>query len=272
MIKKFIIFGSCNSAGVELYSDTKIPNYADMDPIMAAVRSDFLVYADHVQNKKHNENISHQIEFETKNSWVKQLSKHFPEAEIINVSVAQSNLKNFLKAATYLYQNDVDKDSTYIIVEMTEPTGLTLCQDDVLKSYGKPHLEFFLGSDEQKFMEGYLDKYENDRYRAYLDIISLYNLIGNLKYQGFNANYFIWDRQFWQDLIVETTPIKMFMPYSDGTDALNSMFYDFFEGSLLTSQQEQELKKIKLYPQGHYVPVAHELLGNYIATKIKETL
>ena len=48
-----------------------------MDPIMAAVRSDFLIYADHVQNKKYDENISHQIDFETNNSWVKQLSKHF---------------------------------------------------------------------------------------------------------------------------------------------------------------------------------------------------
>jgi len=272
MIKKFIIFGSCNSAGVELWYDKTIPDYSKMDPVMAAVRSNFLTYADHVQNEKPSESIDAQIEYETKNSWVKKLKENFPESEIINLSVAQSNLKNFLKATTYLYQNEIEKESTCIIVEMTEPTGLTLCQNNILKSYGKPHLEFFLGKNQTDLMNSYLDTYENERHRAYLDLVTLYNLIGNLRYQGFIAHHFIWDRDPWVKLLKETSPIKMFMPENDNTDEFYNLFSNFFKDSLVSEQQEQELKKFKLYPQGHFIPEAHDKLGEYISKRIKEIL
>lgn len=272
MINKFIIFGSCNSAGVELWYDKTIPNYSKMDPIMAAVRSDFLVYADHVQNEKPNENIKNQIDYETNNSWVKKLKENFPNSEVVNISVAQSNLKNFLKASTYLYQNNIDKKSTCIIIEMTEPTGLTLCQNNILKSYGKPHLEFFLGKQQKESMDAYLDTYENERHRAYIDLITLYNLIGNLRYQGYIAHHFIWDRDPWIKLLRESKPIRMFMPENNNTDVFDELFFSFFEDSLISKEQEQELKKFLLYPQGHFVPEAHEKLGEYISTKLKEII
>lgn len=272
MIKKFIIFGSCNSAGVELWWDKTIPDYSKMDVIMAAVRSDFLVYVDHIQNEKSNENIKNQIEYETNNSWVKKLKENFPDAEIINMSVSQSNLKNFLKASTYLYQNEVDKSSTCIIIEMTEPTGVTICENNILKSFSKPHLEFFVDKPEKKLMDTYLDTYENERYRAYLDLVTLYNLIGNLKYQGYFTHYFIWDRDPWIKLLQQTEPIKMFTPENNQTDKFNNIFVDFFNESLISTEQEQELKKIPLYPQGHFTPEAHEKLGEYISRKLKEIL
>ena len=270
MIKKFIIFGSCNTAGVELWAEKTIENYCDMDILMAAHKSDVISYADHVQNGKSISFIKDQIDYETKNSWVKILNNNFPDSDILNFSVAQSNLKNFIKASTYLHQNKIEKETTRIIIEMTEPTGLTFCQDNILKSLGKPCLEIWVGKEESTFMNSYLDKYENERYRAYLDLISMYNLVGNLRYQGYTVDYFIWNRDPWIKLLQRSQPIKLFNPDNNNTDALDTLFFDFFDNSLISYEQEKELQKFKTYPQGHFTPQAHNLLGQLISEKIKE--
>lgn len=270
MIKKFIIFGSCNTAGVELWAEKTIENYCDMDILMAAHKSDVISYADHVQNGKSISFIKDQIDYETKNSWVKILNNNFPDSDILNFSVAQSNLKNFIKASTYLHQNKIEKETTRIIIEMTEPTGLTFCQDNILKSLGKPCLEIWVGKEESTFMNSYLDKYENERYRAYLDLISMYNLVGNLRYQGYTVDYFIWNRDPWIKLLQRSQPIELFNPDNNNTDALDNLFFDFFDNSLISHEQEKELQKFKTYPQGHFTPQAHNLLGQLISEKIKE--
>lgn len=270
MIKKIIIFGSCNTAGAELWADKTIENYCDMDILMAAHKSNVLKYAEHVQNGKSHSFIKEQIEYEIKNSWVKKLQENFVDAEILNFSIAQSNLKNFIKASTYFTKNKIDKKTTRIILEMTEPTGLTFCQNDILKSYGKPCLEIWTGKEESTFMNSYLDKYETDRYRAYIDLLFMYNLVGNLRHQGYTVDYFIWNRDPWTKIIEFTQPISLYQPYNEETDILNSLFFDFFKDSLISYEQEKELQKFKTYPQGHFTPEAHNLLGEFIVEKIKD--
>jgi hypothetical protein len=270
MIEKFIVFGSCHTAGVELWSDKTIPDYSNMDPLIAAVRSDPRVYIDHIQNGKFNKDIPEQIEYETNNSWVNALTDHFPNTEVINTSVAQSNLKNFLKASTYFLQNQIDKTSTCIIIEITEPTGITVCQDNMLKYGSKQHLGFYFDEHQAELMNSYLDSYESARYRAYLDIVFLYNLIGNLRNQGYNAQYFLWNRTPWTRLLSSTDPIKMFQPQSNDTDMFDKLFHEFLQNSLITVEQETEIKQIPLLPHGHMRLEAHALLGKFISKRIME--
>ena len=270
MIKKFIVFGSCHTAGVELWSDKTIENYSDMDPLFAALRSNPRTYIDHIQNNKFDDAMPEQIEYETSNSWVKALKINFPDCELINTSVAQSNLKNFLKTSTYFLQNQIDKETTCIIIEMTEPTGVTVCQDDILKYGSKHHLDFYFDEAQAKLMNSYLDVYESARYRAYLDIVTLYNLIGNLRHQGYIAHYFLWNRTPWTRLLKSTNPIKMFLPQNSNTDMFEKLFYEFSENSLISANQENELKQIPLLPHGHMRLEAHTLLGEFISKRIME--
>lgn len=270
MINKFLVFGSCHTSGLELWQEKNIPNYVEFDKLTSALRSDFNEsYVKVIQNKRTNECTKDLIRYNRSNSWVSQLKKKYPDSEILNFAIAQSNIANFIKISSYLDKNQINKKETTIIIEITEPIGLTVVLDNMLRSYDKDALEFFMSKNEAIQMNQYLDMYEPPRYRAYLDLIMAKNLITNLKFEGYDVKYFIWDRKKWFDVLHNTSPFEMFMSYDEYiNDNLCDMLEDFLKGSILSEEQEIQLSKISKLPQEHFSHEAHVLLGKFICEKL----
>jgi hypothetical protein len=62
----------------------------------------------------------------------------------------------------------------------------------------------------------------------------------------------------------------MFLPQNSSTDMFEKLFYEFSENSLISANQENELKQIPLLPHGHMRLEAHTLLGEFICKRIME--
>jgi len=269
IVNKIIIFGSCNSYGLELWPEHTIPNYPNMDRLMAFLRDDFMSYADVVQNFGESESIKTEIEWCRTNAWPNKLKEKFTDVEILNLSIAHSNLANFIKLTSYLEITDIDKENTKIIIEVTEPTGIISSKGKHLKSFPKDHLAVFVGNDETIEINKYLDKHESARYRAYLDLLTIKNLISDLKLKGYDIEYFVWDRDLWYDVINNTEAFEIFLSYGEYIkDNFKKMFDEFTKNSLLTYDEEIQLKMIPTLPQGHYSKKAQDMLGTFIAQKI----
>lgn len=268
-MNKIIIFGSCNSYGLELWPEHTIPNYPNMDRLMAFLRDTVMSYVDVIQNFAESDSIKTEIEWCRANAWPNKLKEKLPEVEILNLSLAQSNLGNFIRLTSYLETADIDKENTKIIIEVTEPTGIISSKGNAIKSFPKEHLPAFVGNEETIEMNKYLDEHESARYRAYLDLLTVKNLISDLKLKGYNVEHFVWDRDLWYEIINGTDTFKLFVSYGKFIDDnFKKMFEEFLENSLLTYEEEVQLKTIPLLPQGHYSKQAQDLLGTFIAQKI----
>lgn len=272
-MKKIFIFGSCNSYGLELYPAAHIKDYTSLSTIEAFLRDDFLTYADVVQDFAESESIKEEIQYCRTHAWPRQLATGLPGVEIVNYSLGQTNMANFIRLTSYLETINIDKENTKIIIEITEPTGVTVSdnRNNTLKSYSKDFLHVFVGKKESIKMNEYLDQHESPRYRAYIDLLTIKNLISDLKLKGYNVDYFIWDRTLWTDVIHATEPFKMFIEYNNWIDDnFESMFNEFLKNSLLSEEEENMLKAIPALPQTHYSQEAQDMLGKFILKKIEE--
>jgi hypothetical protein len=270
-MNKILIFGSCNSYGLELYPAAHIDGYTKLTTIEAYLQDSFSTYADVVQNLGESEDIKKEISYCRMHAWPGQLQLAYPDVEIKNYSIGQTNLANFIRLTSYLETANIDKANTKIIIEITEPTGVTVSDNsnNTIKSYAKPYLSVFVGKKEAATMDEFLDKNESPRYRAYLDLITVKNLISDLKYNGYDVDYFIWDRALWYDVIHNTEPFKLFIEYGNWIDDnFNCMFEEFLKNSMLTEDEEKQLKAIPALPQTHYSQQAQDLLGKFILKKI----
>jgi len=240
-----------------------------MDRLMAFLRDTVMSYVEVIQNFGESEAIKTEIEWCRANSWPNKLKEKFADVEILNLSTAHSNLANFIKLTSYLEIADIDKENTKIIIEVTEPTGIVSSKGKHLKSFPKDHLPAFVGNEESIEMNKYLDEHESARYRAYLDLLTIKNLISDLKLKGYDVEYFVWDRDIWYEIINNTEMFEIFVSYGEYIkDNFKKMFDEFMKNSLLTYDEEIQLKMVPTLPQGHYSKKAQDILGTFIAQKI----
>jgi hypothetical protein len=223
-----------------------------------------------IQNKKKSDLAKEQIEYCRLNAWPKQLKIKYPDAEIVNFSVAQGNLSTCIRIAAYLDSHQFDKKETKIIIEITDPIGVTVVRENMLRNYDSEVLDFFIPKDEALKVAEYLDTYEPPRYKAYLELLMTKNLISDLRLKGFDVDYFFWNRSKWLDILNNTTPFEMFFDYEKYvTDNFKNMLEEILKGSLLNEQQDTELNSLLKLPQEHFSHSTHELLGKFICDSLK---
>jgi hypothetical protein len=270
-MKKIIVFGSCQTGGLELWHEKHVPNFKNFSTVSAALNTKFNEsYIKVIQNKKQSELAEEQIAYCQTNSWPSQLKAKYPDVEILNFAVSQGNISTFIKISACIDSLQLSKNETKIIIEIMDPVGVTGVCENMLRSYDKDALEFWLSKDESERMREYLNIYEPLRYRAYLEIMTAKNAISDLKLKGFDVSYFIRDRSQWYTMLAETHPFEMFIEYGNHiTDNLNVLFSEFLKDSLLTEEQDLELNNLPLLPQGHYSQEAHILLGKFICNNLK---
>jgi hypothetical protein len=270
-MKKIIVFGSCQTGGLELWHEKHVPNFKNFSTVSAALNTKFNEgYIKVVQNKKQSELAKEQIEYCQTNSWPSQLKSKYPDAEILNFAVPQGNISTFIKLSAYLDSLQLSKNETKIIIEIMDPVGITRVCENMLRSYDKDALEYYLSKEESAKMQEYLNVYEPLRYRAYLEIMTAKNAISDLKLKGFDVSYFIRDRKQWYSVLDHTQPFEMFIEYGNHiTDNFDMLFSEFLKDSLLTEEQDLELNNLPLLPQGHFSNEAHMLLGKFICNNLK---
>jgi len=270
-MKKIIVFGSCQTGGLELWHEKHLPNFKNFNSVSAARKTNLHnVYLKVIQNKKESDITKEQIEYCQLNSWPAQLKFKYPDAEILNFAVSQGNISTFVKLSAYLDNLQLDKNETKIIIEIMEPVGITGVCENMLRSYDKDALEFWISKEESAKMREYLDTYQPLRYRAYLEILTAKNAISNLQSNGFDVSYFIRERKQWYNMLDETKPFEMFIEYDNHiTDNLDILFSEFLKDSLLTEEQDVEVNSLPLLPQGHYSHEAQALLGKFICNNLK---
>jgi hypothetical protein len=90
-----------------------------------------------------------------------------------------------------------------------------------------------------------------------------------LKLKGYDVEYFVWDRDIWYEIINNTEMFEIFVSYGEYIkDNFKKMFDEFMKNSLLTYDEEIQLKMVPTLPQGHYSKKAQDILGTFIAQKI----
>lgn len=270
-MKKIIVFGSCQTGGLELWHEKHVPNFKNLSTVSAALKTRFNEeYIKVIQNKKHSELAEEQLVYCQTNSWPSQLKFKYPDAEILNFAVPQGNISTFIKLSAYVDSLQLSKNETKIIIEIMDPVGVTVVCENMLRSYDKDVLDYYLSKKESVKMQEYLDVYQPLRYRAYLEIMTAKNAISDLKLKGFDVSYFIRDRKQWYSVLDHTQPFEMFIEYNNHiTDNLDMLFSEFLKDSLLTEEQDSELNNLPLLPQGHFSNEAHMLLGKFICNNLK---
>jgi hypothetical protein len=270
-MKKIIVFGSCQTGGLELWHEKHLSDFKTFNKVTSALKTDFNEnYVKVIQNKKKSELAKEQIEYGKLNAWPSQLKFKYPDADISNFAVSQSNIANFIKISTYLDSVQLDQKETKIIIEITDPVGITSVRENMLRSYDKEALKFWLSKEESVKMGKYIDTYEPPRFRAYLELLMAKNLISDLRSKGFDVDYFVWDRSKWIYIIENTSPFEMFLDYENYiTDNFKNMMEEFLKGTLLKKEQEIELNSLPKLPQEHFSHTTQALLGKFICDNLK---